>query len=102
MHLPIKINILWLIDRTGSSLVKRSIDLQLMHELPLILHVMAKISAADPADKRVYTVLQIFRTDAHRYKDHLWKFSLQKYDYKKCYPAIHNNCQDQSVMQIML
>jgi len=35
--LPIKINILWLIDRTGSSPVERSIDLWLIHELSLIL-----------------------------------------------------------------
>jgi len=35
--LPVKINILWLIDRAGSSPVNRSIDLQLIRELPLIL-----------------------------------------------------------------
>jgi len=37
-----KINILWLIDRTGSSPVKRSIDLRLIRELPLILGIWLK------------------------------------------------------------
>jgi len=40
--LPVKINILWLIDRAGSSLVKRSIDLRLICELPLILGIWLK------------------------------------------------------------
>jgi len=35
--LPVKINILWLIDRAGSSPVK--IDLRLIRELPLILGI---------------------------------------------------------------
>jgi len=38
----VKINILWLIDRAGSSQVKRSIDLQLICELPLILGIWLK------------------------------------------------------------
>jgi len=33
------INILWLIDRAGSSPVKRSIDLQVIRALPLILGI---------------------------------------------------------------
>jgi len=40
--LPVKINILWLIDRAGSSPVKRSIDLRLIRELPLILGIWTK------------------------------------------------------------
>jgi len=32
--LPVKINILWLIDRAGFSPVRRSIDLRLIRELP--------------------------------------------------------------------
>jgi len=40
--LPVKINILWLSDRAGSSPVKRSIDLRLIRELPLILGIWLK------------------------------------------------------------
>jgi len=40
--LPLKINIFWLIDHAGSSPVKRSIDLQLIRELPLILGIWLK------------------------------------------------------------
>jgi len=40
--LPAKINILWLIDREGSSPVKRSIDLRFIRELPLILGICLK------------------------------------------------------------
>jgi len=32
--MPVKTNILWLIDHAGSSLVKRSIDLRLICEYP--------------------------------------------------------------------
>jgi len=41
--LLVKINILWLIDCTGSSLVKRSIKLQLTCGLPLILGIWQKL-----------------------------------------------------------
>jgi len=37
-----KNHVLWLIDRAGSSLVKRSIDLRLIRELPLILGIWLK------------------------------------------------------------
>jgi len=40
--LPVKINILWLIHQAGSSPVKRSIDLQLVRELRLILGIWLK------------------------------------------------------------
>jgi len=40
--LPVKINILWLTDRAGSSPVKSSIDLRLIRELPLILCIWLK------------------------------------------------------------
>jgi len=40
--LPVKINILWLIDRAWSSLVKKSIDLRLIRVLPLILGIWLK------------------------------------------------------------
>jgi len=40
--LPVKINILWLIDHAGSSPVKRSIDLRLIPELLLILRIWLK------------------------------------------------------------
>jgi len=40
--LPVKINILWLIDRAGSSPAKRSMDLQFIRELPLILGIWLK------------------------------------------------------------
>jgi len=55
--LPVKINILWLTDHVGSSTVKRSIDLQLICELPLILGIWLKFLlqlSADAANKRVY------------------------------------------------
>jgi len=51
--LPVKINILWLIDHAGCSPVKWSIDLQLFMNYPDSQY-MAKIYAA--ANKRVYTV----------------------------------------------
>jgi len=40
--LPAKINILWLIDRAGSSPVKRSTDLRIIRELHLILDIWLK------------------------------------------------------------
>jgi len=40
--LPVKINVLWLIDRAESSPVKRSIDLRLIPKLPLILGIWLK------------------------------------------------------------
>jgi len=40
--LPVKINILWLIDRAGFSLVKKPIDLRLIRELPLIVGIWLK------------------------------------------------------------
>jgi len=40
--LPVKTSILWLIDRAGSSPVKRSIDLRPIRELPLILGIWLK------------------------------------------------------------
>jgi len=40
--LPVKINILLLMDRPGSSPVKRSINLRLIRDLPLILGMWLK------------------------------------------------------------
>jgi len=43
LNLPVKINILWLTHRAGSSPVKRSIDLRLIRELPLIFGMWLKL-----------------------------------------------------------
>jgi len=40
--LPVKFNTLWLIDHAGPSPVKKSIDLRLIRELPLIFGIWLK------------------------------------------------------------
>jgi len=60
-----------------------------------------------PQLQRDYVELLRFLLYLHQilvmmYKAHLWKFFLQKQDYNKTYPAIHNNCQDRSGLQQVL
>jgi len=45
-------------------------------------------------------ILQIFRDDAHRHEDHMWKLSFNNYDLQKVTLLVtRNNCQDLSVLQ---